>query len=376
MLKAPPAPLRAIVLTPGMGGMGGISRLVDTLAAELADRPVDGLDVHYVSTRGDILLLRPLVFVLALARVLGLCVAGRCDVLHISLASFGSTYRKLCFATIAWATGTPYIVHLHGGQYKEFWSSRPVWMRRLIDALFRRADRVLVLGQIWADLVRTHVPDAASRIIVMPNAVSAPASRPRSRDAQHAPTILFLGRLTPAKGVATLIEALAGLPGSLHWKAVLAGDGDVGGTRALVQSHGISDRVRLPGWVDKPGTDELWRNADIFVLPSLIENMPLSIIEAFSYEVPVICTGVGAIPEMVTDAVTGLMVPVSDPAALRAAMMRLLSEPRLREELAARAYRQYLDRFEMSGYAGRLVSLWRDVASTRGHSDKHAVGVA
>lgn len=138
-------PLRVVLLTPGVRGMGGISRIMDWVHEEIAGRSGSRVAIRSISTRGDSRFLKPLIFLSALARVGFVCLLGQCDVLHVNVASFGSTYRKLILGGIARLTGTPYVVHLHGGSYREFWASRPRWVAALIDDLFRNASRVLVL---------------------------------------------------------------------------------------------------------------------------------------------------------------------------------------------------------------------------------------
>lgn len=355
--------IHAVVLTPGMRGLGGISRMMDAVGEELGERGDRTLHVTFVDTRGDVKILRPLVFLKAIVLVAFACAFGRCDVLHINVASFGSTFRKILLSYFARASGVPYIVHLHGGGYREFWVSRGRLTRSAIDAFFRNASRVVVLGSMWVDLVREHVPEVAERIIILPNATRPP--RKSRRGERGALTILFLGQLNASKGVPQLVEALAMLDSASGWRAILAGHGDLAQTRAQVEQLGLSGRVDVPGWVGPERVEELLLRADIFVLPSFVENQPLSIIEAFAYGVPVVCTPVGSVPEIVTEGRTGLFVPVGDSAALSRALCRLIEDPRLRMRLALNAASEHATRFQLSSYVDRLVGEWRAAARTR-----------
>jgi glycosyltransferase involved in cell wall biosynthesis len=366
--KSARPPLRIVALTPGVGGMGGISRLMDDVSQELHRSNIADVAVRFVSTRGDIKPLRPLIYVSSVIRVLLACASGRCDLLHVNLASFGSTYRKLLLAGMAAATGTPYILHLHGGEYREFWTTRSRPMKRLIEALFRRAQRIVVLGSVWRDFVAHQVPDAAERITILPNATRAPAKPPAKRADKAAVTILFIGRLNASKGVPELVEALATLKDMTGWSAVLAGDGEVSQTRAAIRALGLADRVQVPGWLNADQIRDLWLRGDIFVLPSMIENLPLSIVEAFAHGVPVICTPVGSVPEIVEDGRTGLIVPAGDSKALARALERLIQDQGLRNSLASGGLEAFAARFELGGYVRRLAALWK--AAAAGPSDK------
>lgn len=358
-------PLRVIVLTPGVGGLGGISRMMDNVEEELHERRDSTVSARFISTRGDVMVLKPLVFLQAILRVASACVAGRCDVLHINVASSGSTFRKLVLGTIADVCRVPYVLHLHGAEYREFWTSRGRFGRAVIDRFFRRAATVIVLGSTWEDLVRGRVPEAVGRITILPNATRAP-DLPREAKKGEEVVIAFLGQLGPRKGVPQLVSALSALPPELPWRAVLGGDGDVEGTRDLVRKHGLAGRVEVPGWVGPARVDEILREADIFTLPSFAENLPMSIIEAFAYGVPVISTPVGAVPEMVEDGRTGLLVPPGDSAALGDALRRLVSDTNLRQTLARNARVIHEVRYRISAHTDRLVALWRAAARRSG----------
>jgi glycosyltransferase involved in cell wall biosynthesis len=357
-------PLRVVILTPGVKGMGGISRMMDWVDEEIAGRAASPVRVACISTRGDTKCFKPVVFLSSIMRVAFACLSGRCDVLHVNMASFGSTYRKLLLAGIARLTGTPYVVHLHGGSYREFWTSRPPRMAALVDDLFRNASRVLVLGSIWSGLVAKRVPQASSRTTILPNAVPRPAhASDRAAATEQEPlTIVFVGRLNAAKGVPQLVEALATMRDEAGWSAVLAGDGEVEGTREAVRKLGLAGRVSVPGWLSAEEVQSLWQRAGVFVLPSFIENLPLSIIEAFSHGVPVVATPVGSVPELVEDNRTGLLVAPGDSAALGEALTRLVRDPQLRESLATQGRQEYATHFELTGYVDRLIGIWADAA--------------
>lgn len=352
-------PFQVLVLTPGVGGMGGISRLMDCVSEELEQRSDQELSMHQISTRGDTKALRPFVYLLAVLRVVFACASGRCDLLHVNLASYGSTYRKLVMLNIAAAMRVPYVIHLHGGEYASFWPSRSPRMKRWIDNRFREAQRVIVLGSVWRDLVTEHVPEARERITVLANAAKRPGHQPTPKPRGGPFTILFVGRLNEAKGVRQMIEALDMLKDHKNWIAVLAGDGEVSETRDAIRKLRLHDRVEVPGWLEPDEVSRLWQRGDAFVLPSFIENLPLSIIESFAHGVPVISTSVGSIPELIDDGRTGLLIPTGDSQALASALRQLIDDPDLHRSLMKAGLQEFEARFEIGGYVSRLTSLWK-----------------
>jgi len=179
------------------------------------------------------------------------------------------------------------------------------------------------------------VPDR--RLAVVHNAVRVPSAVPRQLELRASllngrPDYLVLtpARLHPQKGHTFLIAAAAETPGATF---VLAGDGPL--RRELetqAREQHVSDRCVFLG--ERTDVPELLAAADLAVLPSLFEGLPVSVLEAMAAERPVIATAIGGTDEAITHQVTGLLVPPRDPAALAAAIRRLMGDPALAQRLA------------------------------------------
>jgi glycosyltransferase involved in cell wall biosynthesis len=149
---------------------------------------------------------------------------------------------------------------------------------------------------------------------------------------------VFLGRLGDRKGTPELVEALHTLrDGGVAFKAVLAGDGDIDRMSELVRSLGIEALVSFPGWVSTEAAERLLEAADVLVLPSHAENLPVSVLEAFAHARTVVTTDVGALPEIVVPGENGLVVAAGDTAALAEALGLLAQNDELRVRLAVGA---------------------------------------
>lgn len=350
--------IRVLVATPlGRGGNGGIDRLMDLVRDELARCPPEGMEVRFAETRGTgSILLSPVV----LARFVARMASWRPHVVHINVASRGSTYRKLGVAGAARLTGTVTVLHLHGALYRDFWGKASPRLSRAITRMFDRAGRVVVLGRVWRDFVRGKAPDA--HVVILPNATRRPTlQRTPSGDTVR---LLFLGRLGERKGSRDLVAALARLSGLANWQATLAGDGDVSDTRARIDAHGLGDRVTVPGWVGPDQVAALIAGADVLILPSYDENLPMSVIEGMAAGLAVIATPVGAVEDIITDGETGLLVTPGDVPALAGAIERLVLDPELRARVGAAAMTVHRERLDIEPYARRLVEVWREAAAT------------
>jgi glycosyltransferase involved in cell wall biosynthesis len=219
----------------------------------------------------------------------------------------------------------------------------------------------LVLGTVWRDFVISKVPSCEPRIAIFPTATRDPGRR--TEKPPHKPLrILFSGRHGARKGVPELTAALGNLSDDKSWHATLTGDGEFEATRNEVAQLGLSDRIEIPGWISVEAFETLLDEADILVLPSHDENLPLSIVEAFARSIAVVCTPVGAIPDIVEDGKSGLLVKPGDVEALTQALARVLHDGSLRESLGRQARGIFEERLNLSAYADRLIALWREAA--------------
>lgn len=150
--------------------------------------------------------------------------------------------------------------------------------------------------------------------------------------------LVFVGRFVPAKNLKLLLEAVSGLADRDDWELVLVGDGPLRETlEATVERLGLRDRVEFPGYVDNDDIAPYYREANVFVLSSTIEDYPLTLLEAQSAGTPVVASTVGGIPEIVDEGITGLLFESGDVDGLREALRRLLDEPERRQEMARHA---------------------------------------
>jgi glycosyltransferase involved in cell wall biosynthesis len=353
--------LQVVVLTPlGAGGQGGVDRMMDGLRDVLKIDRFANIKARFITTRGPgSILLSPLFLAHAIVRLLLLRLLGRVDVVHINLSAHGSTYRKLILARVSRICRLPYVLHLHSGQFDYFWASRRSVLRKEIDLMFLRSQKIIVLGNHWKQMVSDRIPDCAGQVVIVPNATRiAIFKNPKIMDEEA--NILFLGRLGPEKGVPQLVMALASLGSTSGWRATLAGDGAVNDTRARVERAGLSDRISVPGWVDSVRVEALLRAANILVLPSTSENLPMSVIEALAHGAAVICTPVGALPDIIEHERTGLFVEPGDVEGLASALGRLIEGPDLRQRLGEAGKAFHRTRLDIEVCAERLVAIWTE----------------
>lgn len=259
--------------------------------------------------------------------------AGRVELFHVMANSGWSWHLFAAPAVwIAHLRGTPVLVNYRGGEADAFLRRSVAWVRPSL----RRADALLVPSGFLAEVFGRY--GFASTIV--PNIVnldrfSAASALPATAAGEgDAPCILVARNLEPIYDNQTALRAFAIVARS-HARArlIVAGSGPLRQElEALARELGIANAVEFTGRVEHEGMAALYRSADIMLNPSLVDNTPNSVLEAMASGVPVISTNVGGVPYLVQDGETALLVPPADPAAMAAAMLRLLAAP----ELAAR----------------------------------------
>jgi glycosyltransferase involved in cell wall biosynthesis len=154
----------------------------------------------------------------------------------------------------------------------------------------------------------------------------------------------------------------------LPWQAELAGDGDVAVFRALAAQLGLADRITFPGWVGQGEVSRKLAAADVFVLPSYNENLPMSVLEALAHGVPVITTPVGAIPEAVTDGCEGYLVPPGNQEQLADRLARLIRDGELRRNMATEARKTFVRAFGIHGCSAKFLQIYQRLSKNFIHS--------
>ncbi len=261
-----------------------------------------------------------------------LILRGKVSFMHVHAAMRGSFWRKNLFITTARLLGVPSILHLHGSEMKTFYQALPNSGKRLVKWALENTDVVLVLSESW----KTFILGAAEKanVIVINNYVTMPtgASKKKSEDDFN---VLFLGILGERKGVFDLLKAWPEvLKKSPTAKLLIGGNGEIEKSKQLAASLGISHAVEFLGWVDEVEKQSFLELAHVFVLPSYNEGLPMSVLEAMSYEVPVVTTTVGGIPELIQNGENGILIEPGDQSALSSALIKLGLDDRYRNAIA------------------------------------------
>ena len=262
-------------------------------------------------------------------------------------------------------TGLPWTCSAHA---KDIWTS-PDWeLAEKLDS----AEWVVTCTRAGRDRLAALAPEArrvhlSYHGLDLDRFPAFPDARPR-RDGSAADDpvmLLTVGRAVEKKGLDTLLDALARLPGDLHWRWLHVGSGELlPALKAQAAALGLDGRIEWRGAQPQPSVLALYRRADLFVLPCRVardgdrDGLPNVLVEAQSQRLACISTSVSAVPELISDRETGILVPPEDAAALAGALAALVRDPDLRERLGRAGERRVRGHFSHSGGIAYLHGLF------------------
>ncbi|XWV15074.1 MAG: glycosyltransferase family 4 protein [Gemmatimonas sp.] len=281
---------------------------------------------------------------------------------EISLLHAHDFTMSVYAALAGYLTGVPHVITLHGGKY-----FATAWKRKVALKLAAANARATVgVSQSTCDHLATTLSLPIGTIQLVANGVSpSHGDRENARRAlglsDNARLILAVGNLYEVKGHRILVDAaaqLAAVEGLPAWRVAIAGRGDEEGRlRAQIRQHGLGAQVELLGLRDDIG--DLLSAADVWVMPSFSEGLPMALLEAMFAQLPIVCSAVGGIPDLLNGGPAGLLVPPHDSHALAGALQHLLSDTRSGAALALRARELAEARYSVAAMADRYEALYQ-----------------
>lgn len=287
----------------------------------------------------------------------------RVDIIHAHEFAM-NTYCTL----LAALTRVPCITTIHGKNY-----SSDKWHRRAAYRVVARRTKMVAVSDDIKDFLATQVGIPSKQIMTIPNGIDiARYSLPQSTRAtlrtelglsDHQRVIGSVGRLEPVKGHTHLLQA-ARVVCERHPEAVfvLAGQGQLRDALARqADALGIGQKVRFLGY--REDVSSVLAGIDIFVLPSLSEGLPLSLLEAMAANTPVVASNVGGIPEVIQNQESGLLAQPAEPTDLADKILTLLDHPPLARRYAQNAHAIVTTRFGMGAMVDAYEGLYRQLSS-------------
>lgn len=345
---------------------GGFVTYITSLRRAVADRSVE-IRTEAVFPRNRnwrvVALRRPLQFLRRVTRRL-----KDVDVLHVH-GVFG--WHVLLSVWAARAAGVPHVVtvhgHLHEDALRERWIAKRLYLATAGPMILGRASVVVATTPVERDIIRRFA--AGARIEEVMPGLEVPAEPVSGAAVEHPPDrplrLLYLGRLHPHKGLHLVVQALgAACREGLDAMLTVAGTGRPRYQRsvaALAARLGLTDHVRFVGHVGAETRAAMFRETDVFLLPSRSENFGFAPAEAMAAGIPVVLSANVGLADLVARLRCGRVVPVGDVDALRRALLEY-ADPATRLDHARRAHAAAREGFSFDRMGSAFEAIYRDVA--------------
>jgi glycosyltransferase involved in cell wall biosynthesis len=347
---------KIVMIGPSLRQQGGMA----TVENLILKQSFENFKIEHISSHAEgFVLLKLYIFLRAIILLVYKILFQDIDVIHSQLAEKGSVWRNVIFVLIATCFRKPSVIHAHGCEFHVFYRQLPSFLRHVVSYVFRQSCYFVALSESWRTFYIQECGLHPKQVVVLMNPIELPEKVPERNS--HCPVrILFLGRLGKRKGVFDLLQAFAALPPECiaQSELVLAGDGEIEQTQSMVQALNLGERVKLVGWVNTDQKKCLLAEAAFLTLPSYNEGLPMAILEAMSWGLPVIATNVGGIPEVIDNGHNGLLI---EPGAVKALTegLELLIRDRAKRQRMGYVARKRAMQFDMQGYVNHLSHIYQ-----------------
>lgn len=286
---------------------GGMTSVIEQIMEY--DWEKEGIKLSFIPTfKPGNVVTKSIFFLWAYIKIFFFFLIERPDFVHMHMSYKGSFTRKYLIHRLCRLFGVSDVIHLHGSEFKKWYNDSPTKKQLKIRRLLKESNYFIVLGEKWKKIILEIEPQTNVRIIS--NGIRIPKETVQWDENEC--NMLFLGVLISRKGVHDLINAIVLLNETKklnNIRFVIAGTGDEeDALKKQVTDSGLNQFVKFLGWINGTDKYDVMLHSQIMVLPSYNEGLPISILEAISYGMPVISTPVGDIPSAIKDGINGYLV--------------------------------------------------------------------
>lgn len=280
------------------------------------------------------------------------------DIVHIHMAYGASYERKRLIADYCLKHNVKVIVHLHGSCFKDWYDELNSKKQKQIKSFLEKLTTLIVLGDKWEKIIKNIQPK--TKTFVINNSVSLPNYCVHFEKPFN---FLFLGVLIKRKGVEDLIKAVNLIDAEIKKNILII----IGGTgeeepylKKIIKILQLENNFVFEGWVSGEKKEQLLKKCQAFVLPSYNEGLPIGILEAMSYGMPIISTSVGDISSAVRNGENGYLINPGDIAALAKAMTDIFNNKRF-VAMSKKSRDICIEKFSDTLFFENVIKLYRNI---------------
>jgi len=358
--------IRIMMVGPGKEIIGGISSLVETIVPELQER-VNLLYFQTVKGRnlkesGKVTLRNLYIALSQYTRFMKALLKFRPNIIHLHTSQGLGLLKDAFYVFLAKIKGCRFIVHIHAAELSQFCYFQSFIISKYIRKVLGHSDIIIAVSEEWRNQLLKVITNG--NVLTFRNCINLNSFNVSFKDfLQSGMKILFIGSVGARKGAFDLLEAM-GRPiiRNSSIKAKVVGyeekEGDI--ERAIVRRSqlGLDERYQLVGTIVGEKKKGLLNEANVFVLPSHNEGLPMAILEAMASGLPIISTKVGGIPEVVKDGCNGFLIKPGDVDALADKIAFLSAHPSQCKIMGKNSRHIAECEFDVKAYIANLVSIY------------------
>ncbi len=283
----------------------------------------------------------------------------KAEIIHLHMSERGSCIRKYICFKIARIMKKKIIVHMHGAEFKEYYEACNKGMQTRILNMLVNADYVIVLGENWEKYVKGLSPKINT--VILKNTVAKSNSIVLRNEKIF--NILFMAIIDKRKGIHDLVEAayliVKNLPDK-RLKFIIAGTGnDEIEIKKRVKELNLNSYFEFTGWITSVEKDKVLKQSHLLVLPSYNEGLPVSIVEAMSYAIPIVSTNVGSIDEAVFNGENGYLLKPGDVNNLYNSIREMIENEELWNSFSQKSLDIFNQYFDNNQYFNKVEQLYK-----------------
>lgn len=277
------------------------------------------------------------------------------DIIHIHISHNTTAKRKSIFMFLAKLMKKETVIHFHAFNVED---SILGTCQSYYKYLFDNADRVLVLSRWWKKQVESVFLLPTHKLQILYN----PCPFVNQNHSKKFPIILYAGTINQRKGYADLIKAFSRIASKYpNWKVFFIGNGEIEKGKELARSLQAESQIEFLGWISGSRKDEIFRKASIFCLPSYAEGFPMAVLDAWAYNLPVITTPVGGMPDVAVDGENMLLFNPGDVDTLARQLERMITDENLRNHISEASHHFATHEFNIDTINKQLDALYSEL---------------
>lgn len=351
--------MRVCMIIPSFSAKGGIATVVSGYRGSDLEKEYD---IHYIETYCDGGRLKKLIKAIeAYFKFLKEIIIWKPELVHIHSSFGASFYRKLPFVYLSSWLNIPIVNHIHGSSIDKLYTFASERKKKLVINNYKKCSKIIVLSKMWKDVFDEIID--ANKIIVVENYSILHSAN--SKFKKSGKEVLFLGFLSKAKGcfdIPPIVKIVSTYVPDV--KFILAGDGSKNDKKKLydlVKEYKVENNIIFPGWVINEEKERLLEKSDLFFLPSYSEAMPMSILEAMGYGLPIVSTNVGGIPQLVRLNENGFLIKPKDINGFSEALIKLLLNNDLMEKMGKNSLKIVSEGYSLMRHINKIRYIYENI---------------